>query len=101
GATNEDFTATGSTINGGSVNDQSLTIARTQQAVATTTEQLAAAAFRFVNGKVNAGVNQITSVVVDGITITSTAIDYQASAALTAAAVAANINANTSVPDYT
>lgn len=101
GVANEAFTVTGVATNGGSVNDQTLTIARTQQAVPSTAEALATAAFRFVNGKFSPGFNQISSVIVDGVTITSTAIDYQASAALTAAAVAANINANTSIPDYT
>lgn len=47
------------------------------------------------------GTNQITDVIVNTVTITNAAIDWQASNEAVAGALAANINAFTSTPDYT
>lgn len=87
--------------NGGTIDDQTLVTTVTQQSVLATDEVLATGGFTVVYGKVSAGVNKVTSVKVNGVTITAGAVDYAASEALTAAAIAASINSMTSVPDYT
>lgn len=54
-----------------------------------------------ITGGTLGGGNQITNVKVDGVTITSGATAHTGSNATTADAVAADINATTSTPDYT
>ena len=59
----------------------------------------ATASFTITGGTVGGG-NQITSITVNGVTITSGAEAFDTDAATTAAGVADNINAHTSSPDY-
>lgn len=54
-----------------------------------------------VTGGTLGGGNQITSIQIDGVTITSGAVAHTGNNATTAAAVAANITAHSSSPDYT
>lgn len=101
GSDTADFTLELLAENGGTVDDQTLVLASGQQAVAKLDEVLATASFQVVFGKSNPGTNKITAVKVNGVTITGGAVDYGASESLTAAAVAASINAATTTPDYT
>lgn len=57
--------------------------------------------FRIIAGSASAGTNKISSVAINSVTITSAAVDWTGSNEQTAAAVAANINAYASTPDYT
>lgn len=61
----------------------------------------AVGSFMIVAGSSNAGTNKISSVSVNAVTITSAAVDWTTSNEITAGLIAANINANTSSPDYT
>lgn len=60
----------------------------------------ATGSFEVTGGTLGAG-NQITSVAIDGVTITNAAVLHTGNNGTTAAAVAANINAFASSPDYT
>jgi hypothetical protein len=66
-----------------------------------TGNSVATFAFRITGGSLTAGTNKITSITVDGVTITSGAVDWTSTNEQTAINVAANINAHTSSPDYT
>lgn len=63
------FTISGSTVNNGSVNDQSLTVAQTQPNVAAVTEVLATATVTVTGGTANSGTNNMVSITVDGVNI--------------------------------
>lgn len=101
GADTADFTVDLLAEDGGTVDDQTIVTAVSQQNVPATAEVLATGGFTVVYGKVSAGVNKINSVKVNGVTITGGAVDYATSEALTAAAIAASINSATTSPDYT
>jgi len=60
----------------------------------------ASGSFTITGGSEGTG-NEISSVTVDGVTITSGAVAYTTDNATTAQAVADDINSNTSTPDYT
>lgn len=64
-------------------------------------EVLATGSFEITGGTLSAGVNEISSVTVNSVTVTSAAVDWTISNENTAAAIAANITANTSAPNYT
>ncbi|MES3016207.1 MAG: hypothetical protein V4721_00450 [Bacteroidota bacterium] len=64
-------------------------------------EQLAVGSFNITGGTSNPGTNMMASVTVNGVTITSAAVDWTGSNENTAALIAANITAYTSVPNYT
>jgi len=57
--------------------------------------------FDVTGGTVSAGVNKITSIVVNSIEILSTAVDFVTDNATTAAAIATQINSYNSTPEYT
>jgi hypothetical protein len=63
-------------------------------------ETLASVVFGITGGTLSAGVNRIVSIKINGITITSAAIDHTGNNDTTAAAVAANILAFLSNPNY-
>lgn len=62
---------------------------------------VAIGSFAVTNGSASAGVNKITHVKVNGVDLLSGSVDWVTSNVATAAAIAANINAFTSSPDYT
>lgn len=97
----DSFTVTTTATNGGAVDDQTLVSAQTQTPIKAVTEILATGTFRIVSGAQNPGVIKIDAVKVNGVTITNGAVNWTTSNSVTAAAVAASINAKTSVPDYT
>lgn len=68
----------------------------------TSTAGVAATASLWVTGgSHSAGVNKITSVTINGVTITNAAVDWTTDNTATAALIAASINAKVSSPDYT
>jgi hypothetical protein len=94
------FTVTTATENGAALNDQTAIVATTNFAIAPIAETPSTGSFRITGGSVSAGVNRVSSVTVNGVTVTSGAIDYTLSNASTAAAIAANITSHVSSPDY-
>lgn len=95
------FTISAETENGGNVNDQSITLVETQANVTGGTEVLSSSSFEIIAGTASAGVNKISSVMVDGVEILNTAVDWATSHSATATAVAAQINSYSSSPEYT
>lgn len=89
-----------STTNGGTDNTQDITLTLVSPNVVAVPEQLAFGTFDITAGTAGGG-NQITSVTVNGVTVTSGAMAWATSNAATAAAVAANITTFASSPKYT
>lgn len=94
------FTVTVSATNGGAVDDQTITTAVTQYAVAVRDETPAVASFRITGGSSNPGVNYVDQLVAAGTTLFTTNIDWTTSNANTAQLVADAINLGVSSPDY-
>ena len=63
-------------------------------------EVLATGSFTITGGTASAGVNKINAVLVNGVDVLGTAVDWATSHAATATAVAAQITSNTSTPNY-
>lgn len=89
-----------STINGGVNPDQDIVLTNTVANVPGVDEVLAVGSFSINGGTAGAG-NQITSVKVNAVTVTSAAVLWATSNEATATAVAANITAFASSPKYT
>lgn len=85
----------------GGVNDQTATVATVTTAVAEVAEVPATARFTVTGGTSNPGTNDIDAIVVDGVDILGAAVDWTTSHSATAQAIADQINAYTSTPDYT
>ena len=109
------FTISANGQNFGAVNDQNIALAQTVANNAGTGEvlsigtvtitggeadQAAEGFFDIVDGTASAGVNKITSVLVDGVEVLVTSVDWATSHAATATAVAAQITSTTSSPNY-
>jgi hypothetical protein len=108
------FEVSGSTENGGAVNDQALVITKATFAVSARDDVGAIGSFRITGGTASAGVNYISDVVVSpdypsgfdplggGYSILPSSVDWQGSNSQTIQAIADLINANTSTPgDFT
>lgn len=63
-------------------------------------ETVASGSFRVSAGTESAGVNQIVEVYVNSVAIMGAAVDWVTSNSATATAIAAQINSNTSTPEY-
>lgn len=94
------FTISTSTQNNGSVNDQTLTVAQTQANVPGVTEVVASAAIEITGGTNSPGVNQVTSITVDGVEILNTAVNWATSNSNTASLLKTQIDSYTSSPEY-
>jgi hypothetical protein len=97
----DDFTITAAAQNFGWFGDQSLTLATIQANRTAVAEVAARAHFDVTGGSAGPGVNKVASVKVDGIEVLGAAVDWAGSHSATAAAVAAQVNASASSPDYT
>lgn len=86
------FTYSSTAVNGGAVNDQTLTAALVQPAVPEIQPVPSTVAFTVTAGTVSPGVNQITQVTVGGVTLLGAPIDCQATFAATAQLLATRIN---------
>lgn len=113
------YTISQSTFNGGANNDQTITLLQTQANVAavsetratgtfavtggsaSTPETLASGTVQITGGTHNAGVNQMTSITVDGVEILNVAIDWTTSNSNTAQLIVDQINTFNSTPEYT
>lgn len=95
------FTIAQSTINGGTVNDQTITLAETQANRAAVVEQVATAQLTVTGGTNSPGVNKLSNLKVNGVEILNVAVDWATSNSATAAAIAAQINSYSSTPEYT
>src|SRR3546814_3503196 len=80
--------------------DQTITLTETQENVAAVTEVLATGSIDVTGGTASIGVNTVASITVDGVDILGSAVDWTGSNSATATAVAAQINSNTSSPEY-
>lgn len=94
------FTYAQSTLNGGSNSDETIALAETVKNVKAVTEVLATASFRVVGGSSGGG-NQVTSITIGGVEVLGSAVAWGTSDAVTASAVATQINTYTSSPNYT
>jgi hypothetical protein len=93
----ESFTAN---IEGGA-DDQAIILNLVTANVPGVAETLATGSFRITGGTSNPGVNRISSVRVNGVEILNTAVNWGTSNSATASAVATQINAFNSTPEYT
>lgn len=102
GANNEEYAVTLTTSNvTGGTDDQALATTTTQTAVEDVAEIVSVGTIQVKGGATDAGTNQITSLTVNGVSITAAAIDYDTSPGVTAAKIATQINGTTTAPDYT
>lgn len=69
--------------------------------VAAVLETLSSFSFTITGGTLGAGVNKVTSVLVNGVNVLGVAVDWGTSHAATATAVAAQITSFSSTPNYT
>ncbi|MEO7016913.1 MAG: hypothetical protein ABI067_10275, partial [Leifsonia sp.] len=94
------FTISASTVNGGAVNDQAITLFTDQASVSAVAESLATASFQILGGTESRGVNSITSILIGATQLMSSAVDWQTSNATTANIVAGSINVGQSTHGY-
>lgn len=95
------FSVSTDAVDGGGTDNQTAVTATTQQAVAPTTGVSASGAFRVTGGSASAGVNKITDVTVNGVSIMQAAdVDWTTSNDVTAQLLADSINAQVSAPNY-
>lgn len=94
------FAITGDVVNGGTIDDQSITITQTLPNVIGVTEVLATGSFQ-ITGGTSGGSNTISSIKVNSIEILSSAVSWTGSNANTASLVATQINSFASSPEYT
>jgi hypothetical protein len=88
------------TVEGGT-DDQSITLVETTPNIPGVTEVLATASFSVTGGTSSAGVNKVTSILVNGIEILNAAVDWTTSHSGTATNIAAQIDSYNSSPEYT
>lgn len=94
------FSVTTRAVNGGSVNDQSLVAQTTVLPVAAVAEVAPIGTIRIVGGSESPGTNRIVSVTINGIAVTTSDVDWTATDEATATALANEINATVSSPEY-
>lgn len=94
------FTVTPVTANGGAVNDQSMAQETTVLSVPVVAERAPVATLRVVAGEENIGVNALTALSINAVSIISGAVDFVANTSATASAIADEINSTVTVPDY-
>jgi hypothetical protein len=85
----------------GGADDQAITLTPLVTNVPGVAEVRATGSFQITGGTLSAGVNRITSVRVNGVEILNVAVDWGTSNSATASAVATQINAFNSTPEYT
>ena len=95
------FTISSEVANNGPINDQTLTLLETQVNVAAVTEVQAIAQIAVDAGTSSAGVNKLSSITIDGVEVLNVAVDWATSNTATAAAIAAQVQAFASTPEYT
>jgi hypothetical protein len=94
------FTIAQNTVNNGSNADQTISLVEVQPNVSAVTEVLSKATVTITGGTSNPGVNRVASIMVDGVDVLGTPVNWATSNTATAAAVAAQINTTISSPNY-
>lgn len=94
------FTISKSTTNGGSTNDQDITLTTVQANVAAVAEVRATVTVQVTGGTDDPGVNQISSIEVDGNEILAAAVDWTSSNNATAIRLASSVNNATSTTGF-
>ena len=85
----------------GGTDDQTLTVATTQEAVEDLPEELASCSFQVIAGESDTGICEIQDIKINSVSIISaTDIDWTGTNEFTAALIATAINNHTSSPDY-
>ena len=90
------FTISASTVNGGTPNDQAITLTTDQANQVAVPETRATAVFSVTAGSAGPGLNSVTSVKAGALELMNAPIDWLTSNAQTAALIAGSINAKTS-----
>ena len=102
GGDNNSFTSSTITTNvSGGTDDQTFVAANTQEAVPGTDETVASGGFRIQGGSSSAGVNKLSALTVNSVSIITSPVNWVTSDNVTAAAIATEINNTTSTPNYT
>jgi hypothetical protein len=83
------------------VDSETITLVETQPNVVDADEVISTADVTITGGTASAGVNQMTSITIDGVDVMGGAIDWDTSNSQTASDIADQINAHTSSPNYT
>jgi hypothetical protein len=94
------FTISKSTVNGGAVNDQDITLSTVQANVAAVAEVRATATVTVTGGSFLAGLNQVVGITANSVQLMKAVVDWTSSNAATASAVAAQINNLSSTHGY-
>lgn len=101
GPLGRDVTVTVAAENGGSFTDQTISVVETTDGLPAVSETRAAGAFTIYGGSESAGVNTISAITVNGVSVIASALNFSVSPEVTAQAIANAINTHTSSPDYT
>lgn len=83
------------------VDPETITLVETQPNVTAASEVLSSGELTVTGGTSDPGVNEITSITVDGVDILGAAVDWATSNSATATAIASQINSFNSTPNYT
>ncbi len=94
------FTAAKSTVNNGATADQDITLATVQANVAAVAETQATGTIQVTGGSSSAGVNVISDITVNGVSLLAESVDWVASHSGTAGALVTAINNLTSTHGY-
>lgn len=81
--------------------DGDLVATKTSDPIPPVAANAATASFKIMAGSSSAGVNKISKVEINGVTVTNAAVDWTTSNESTAALIAASINTKSSSPEYT
>jgi hypothetical protein len=101
GPAGSSFTVDATATDGGAVDDQTAAVTSVQTAVPAVAEVLSTTSFRVTGGTSSAGVNYLDVLTINGVDILGANVDWTGSHAVTAAAIADQINSYTSAPNYT
>jgi hypothetical protein len=100
GPNGRNVTITATYTNGGAIDDQTVTVARTKKGILSYPEVTAVGSFTIYGGSVSAGVNTLSALTVNGVSIITGAIDYTTSNEVFAQTIANDINTKVSSPEY-
>lgn len=95
------FTIAKAAVDGGGTDDQDIALTEIQANVAAVAEVRATGTVVVTGGSEDPGTNSFDSITVDGVDVLGATVDWDVSNSATAAALAAQINAHTSSPQYT
>jgi len=94
------FTAAKSTTNGAGVADQDITLTTVQANVAAVAEVRATGTVQVTGGSTDSGINVISDITVDSVSLFVNPVDWSVSHTSTAAAIAVEVNNNSETSGY-